>query len=366
MSIVSTDREIVGNSVRVYAGPTFVKPTGEKWVLITLDGVRIFRDIVTGEYRELCGADWITFRPSALAFSAVKRSVVGYQSFGDVFDAAAANTVVEYEVKFSSGVNYERDGWVFSKATGTRVGLFLTDWINRYGSARIALASDSASIDLTGIVPDDKGEINLDPTVTISGNSGYIDGYASNPSFAGGTWALARAGQNKTAATPNSIIGKSEHDVASIYHCFRGFMAFSTSGLDVASATLYLKTDAKYVDNGTVHVNICSDWTGGGLTAADFGATVGNSVGSVAVTGLTVNVWKTFAVTKTDIVDGTTPMIVREAYDVTGDGTPPPNGNTYGASFYGPDAAEANRPYLDITLASTGSSSERMMRGMGT
>ncbi len=362
-TVERTDRQREGRKVRLYASSVFVKPTGQDWARIAGDGVPITRDALTGAYRIACGDDWITFTPKKRIAGVLKRTVLGGVRFGDVLNPGTHDAIVEYDVAFSGGVEHAADGWVFTKATGARVGLFLNDWVNRFVAGRITRRSDYAAIDLTDIEADEFGEINLDPTTTkyTHANSGTIDGYSNFM----GSWADARSGVNKTAysGTITPIRAEAVNNGA-IYSCWRGFMAFDTSGLNPSSASLKICTKVKYANDGTIHVHITEDWTPD-LTTADFGIAAGNSVGSVAVASLELGVYETLAVDIGDIVDGTTPMLVRENHDVVGDGDAPGSNTDYGAAFYELDET-GKEPYLEIVEPGLYNASILTGGGLGT
>jgi len=117
-------------------------------------------------YRVSFGDEWITWKLSQPA-DVLKRAVVEARHFGDVLQAdTLREPVVEYAVEFSKGVKPVADGWQFTAVRDVPLGLFLGDLRRRFGPERITCPTPHlARIDLSGVSADQKGEINLDPTV---------------------------------------------------------------------------------------------------------------------------------------------------------------------------------------------------------
>jgi len=149
---------------RCYAAPAFVR-LGGAWRAI--DAVlSVTRD--RGAYRVQVGADWIRFAPRMRPAGQLKRAVLTKRRFGDVIDASAKPDAAEYDVTFSRGVERIAAGWRFTSVTDADLGVFLTDWLTRFGPQRVSIADDRATLDLTDVEPDRLNEINLDPETVLA------------------------------------------------------------------------------------------------------------------------------------------------------------------------------------------------------
>ncbi len=217
---VNTHTERRGSRVRLYASPKFVRPDGVTWRPIE-EVVSVQRDKATGAYRVTCGSEWITFTPRARR-GQLARSVVSNTHFGDILTPDSGyDSVVEYDVAYSSRVSHTASGWQFADITDVPLGLFLNDWRGRFGD-RVSIRSDRASVDLTGIAGDAFGQINLDPeTVGISDHASSGNGQDT-------TWPATLAGTPDLHIRDDMILGVGA-PAASVFFCLRGASRFDTS-----------------------------------------------------------------------------------------------------------------------------------------
>ena len=197
----------------LYAAPAFARLGGVWRAIDQIVDVR--RD--GHAYRVSVGDDWIIFAPRKLASGQVTRSVVTKRRFGDIIDASTKPEAVEYDVRFSKGVERTATGWRFKDVTDADLGVFLTDWQARFSTSRVTITDDRAMLDLTDVRGDARGEINLDPT-TVSPEShlvlyGSTGGY---PSFEA-AWTAVRDGSGGYS------VGAAD-DGRCMGHVFIGFM----------------------------------------------------------------------------------------------------------------------------------------------
>lgn len=177
---------------RCYAAPAFVR-LGGTWRAID-DVLSVTRD--RGTYRVQVGDDWIAFAPRVRPAGQLRRSIVGKRRFGDVIDATAKPDTAEYDVSYSRGVERIAAGWRFTGIADADLGVFLTDWLTRFGAARVVIADDRATLDLTDVQADRRGEINLDPATVAPTANIYFYGYHLGEYAPADAWAGCRNGSN--------------------------------------------------------------------------------------------------------------------------------------------------------------------------
>ncbi|HUU59215.1 MAG TPA: hypothetical protein VMZ50_06710, partial [Phycisphaerae bacterium] len=161
-----------GRRVRLYAAPRWIRLDGETWRAIE-EVVSICRDASTGQYRVTCGEDWITWTPRNRPAGLLKEAVVRERRFGDVLNAGQlVDLTLEYDVRFSGGVEVAVAGWRFANVHDAEVGLFVHDLIGRFGVGRVSVLPGSVAIDVSAALG---SEVNLDPTIvaTASCDHGY-------------------------------------------------------------------------------------------------------------------------------------------------------------------------------------------------
>ena len=131
--------------------------------------IEVLRIVKSGAYLVTFGDAWILFKPHRRHGKLIRaHNANGH--FGDILVPGTFDPVVQYDVTFSKGVEEVEGGWKFVDAEGATVGLFLTDLFLRFGS-RGRKTSGQVEIDLTGVEPDERGEINLDPGTQITADA---------------------------------------------------------------------------------------------------------------------------------------------------------------------------------------------------
>ena len=333
-----------GSRVRVYSGPKWVRPDGKTWQPIE-QVVRTSRDPATGVYRVTCGDDWITFTPHLRPAGLFKRAVVASRHFGDILDGvkvAAQALVVEYAVAFSKGVKLVADGWQFEAVRDVPLGVFLGDLRGRFPQAVACPTSELVRIDLTGVKPDELGEINLDPTVTATANTGRLQ----NAAIA--SWAARDTPATIAAYANDQIRTRAQLVAANNYSCYRGFLDFDLTALSgiFTAATLTMWVASVSGTDTIDYFSTIPDYTAGGLTAADWVPASYAAQGLKDFAGYITGDQYIHALTNPgQILTGAHACLcVRQNLDVTGDA---PVGTSY-ISIYGPNEA-AKEPYLELT-----------------
>ena len=118
---VNTHTERRGNRVRLYSQPKFVRPDGITWRPIE-EVVSVTRDKASGAYRVTCGSEWITFSPRKRQGKLIE-SVVSAWHFGDILTPNSGyDSVVEYDIAYSSRVKHTTVGWQFAGITDVAGG----------------------------------------------------------------------------------------------------------------------------------------------------------------------------------------------------------------------------------------------------
>ena len=162
----------------------------------------------------------------------MKRAVTDGSHFYHVLDANTKPSSVEYRVTHSSGFEPVATGWGLREGKGKGVGIYVTDLETNF-PGKVDLQSDKVILDLSAAEADEKGEINLDPTIidTASVSLLYRD-TLNNPA---NTWA-----QNLDA------VGNLQVQACAVFHNtawnnVRSGIRFDTTGYPrVSSARLVL------------------------------------------------------------------------------------------------------------------------------
>ena len=177
-----------GSRVRIHAAPKWVRQGG-RWTPI--EQACTVRQTEDGGFQIDCGDEWVRLVPHLLDFIAVRdattRVLLRHNKFGPFLDPSLTPDTLRWFVLYSGGVTRTgRDSWEFASRDGVRLGLFLRQWTDRYGSD-CQIDRDEITLDLRrakagtdSLLAD--GRINLDPsTVWAASHSGYLRAYGDEP-----------------------------------------------------------------------------------------------------------------------------------------------------------------------------------------
>ncbi len=230
--------------VHLHAGPAFCR-AGGVWRRIA-DVLTVGRDKL-GTYRIECDREWITFAPRVRPAGQLRRAVVETHRFGDILDATRKPDVAEYDVRHSAGVKPVATGWRFANVAEPDVGVFLTDWLRRFGAGRVTVAADRAAVDLRDVDADAKGEINLDPETVPSGSGIHFYNYHNGEYSTSDAWSACRD-ELQSSCTP--AIGWDGRCAAITYVGYfdtaemrRQVLEFDTSAFPAAGKVCRLRLD---------------------------------------------------------------------------------------------------------------------------
>lgn len=179
--------------VRIFMSPQYVRYKG---ILQHIKSNLRLEEIQGGFQINFLG-DWLRFIPTAATRAALelatKRIKVEGYHFGYMLDAARKPDQLEFLISASEGANAQRvaNGWELAPG----IGLYFDDWERNWPN-KVFMGTTRIILDLTGAVPDENGEIDLDPNQISEAEFGRVH------TAAGVDWpALLNAGASFTSHT---------------------------------------------------------------------------------------------------------------------------------------------------------------------
>jgi hypothetical protein len=200
---VGTHQARSAERVRIYSSPMFVRP---RRTIKELVAVRY--DAQTQTFRVSLDDKWAELRPRvAIAIDSVHAVRKG-RHFGLLLDAEKVPATLEWELAFGPGVKETADGVELAEYDGVKLGLFLTDWKERFGNgfhqdgSRIMLETSYAR---RRKLRDGKIILDLDPTtVDVSAWKSY-GVYSEDPD----PWDVARDSPTGSVGTSPELYADS-------------------------------------------------------------------------------------------------------------------------------------------------------------
>jgi hypothetical protein len=359
VEILRPDRiRLSAGRTRLFAAPQYAK-VGDVWRPLA-DALTVAHDGATAAYRVSLGEAFVEFRPR-LRKGALDEARIAPGRFGHVLDTEAAEVddFIQYDVT-ASGATATAAGWAFSGDYGgggksLTLGLFMEDWIARFGAEKVNKTASAVELDLRGwkaardaLSPAQRAAVgmhrlDLDPTVAAETGENSL-------SSAGGTWAEARAGTGWAVTVWHNLQVKAH--ASDVYaEIYRGSLRFDTSSLDEApaDATLRVYLSDETGPMGKIRADVIADY--GTLEAADWPQTSLANCGTVDTAGMSINDVLTYAVAPGEIdLGGYTAFRLREADHDAADTEP--DGTVCNNYFY--DAGDATYPpVLDVLFGGT-------------
>lgn len=363
---ISTDR------TRCFASPQYAK-VGGVWQRIA-DIVSVAHDSSTAAYRVSLGDSYIEFCPR-LRKGTLDEARISPGRFGHILDmeASEVDDFIQYDVT-TSGATATDAGWAFAGDFGgggkpLTLGLFVGDWIRRFGASKVSKGASSVELDLRSwksqraslTVPQRNAagmaRLDLDPTITAETGDNSM-------SSAGPTWADARAGTGWAVSIWDQLRARA---ISSGYaEIYRGSLRFDTGGLDLGAVAVALRI--RLADDngpmGKVRADVVPNY--GTLEVTDWSQTSLENCGTVDTAGMSINDVLTYAVPPENLNlfdGGHTAFWLREADHDAADTEP--SGDVCNLYFH--DAGDATYPpVLEVTYPSTGGGTARTLTGAGS
>lgn len=363
MAIIAPSVERVGSRYRFHAGPKWIRPDNRTW--------RPIRDLVRVALRQDGGYD-IAFGGRSLSLvpnqqsdrdalaASVERHEMRARRFGPVLRSEHAPDNLVWRIERQGEVPMVANGYQFGVYDGVPIGVFVDDWFGLLGDGNVLLNDNYLAVQLAD-AKKRHALIDLDPSFAAGAETGTC--FKMNEA----TWDAART-------SPADIHMHSTCSVAAYYDgeeddfdCLRAFVRFDTSslgaGFEVGAARLKVTPESAQGEHNGVDFYFIADF--GALDTADFGAALGDALGSVSDSewGSNIDTELTLAVPSGALSNinttGHTCIEARHEND-TDEAADPDTMDT--SAFY--DAAEDDNPVLEVDENTA--SMQRRRVGFGT